>query len=140
MYRKILLGTDGSVASRKATATVVALADALQAQVTVAAAAVARSSRVTEWDFEPSEEAIPHELAERWARDEATWLAEHGLEADIRVLEGRAAEALAKHAAEGAFDLLVVGHRGRSQSGVPRLGSVAAELPDLAHCPVVIVP
>ena len=67
MYQKILLGTDGSLASRKATATVVALAEALQAQVTVAAAAVARSSRVTEWGFEPSEEAIPHELAERWA-------------------------------------------------------------------------
>jgi nucleotide-binding universal stress UspA family protein len=128
------------VASRKATATVVALAEALQAEVTVAAAAVARSHRITEWDFEPAEQAIPTELAERWARDESTWLAEQGITADVRVLEGRAAEALAKYAAEGAFDLLVVGHRGRSLSGIPRLGSVAAELPDLAHCPVVIVP
>ena len=140
MYRSILLGTDGSTASRRATAAVASLANALEAAVTVAAVAVERSVGLMDWQGAPEAEAVSRPTAERWARDEVTWLAENGVHADLVVLDGRAAEALAKHAASGQFDLLIVGHRGRSESAVPRLGSVAAQLPDLAHCPVVIVP
>lgn len=140
MYRRILLGTDGSPESRRATAAVASFGRALQAEVTVASAACVRTTRVTEWDFEPVETAIPTEDAEKWARDEVAWLAEHGVDAEIAVLDGPAAEALAKAANEGAFDLLVIGHRGRGSGHVPVRGSVAAALPDLAHCPVMIVP
>ena len=140
MYRRILLGTDGSPESRRATSAVAAIAGPLQAEVTVASAAFELSARVTEWDYEPIEKAIPEELAAKWARDEVAWLVEHGVPAEHVVLDGPPAEALAKLAASGSFDLLVVGHRGRGSGSIPVAGSVAATLPDMAHCPVMIVP
>ncbi len=140
MYRRILLGTDGSPESRRATSAVASIAGPLEAEVTVASAAFERTARVTEWDFEPIEKAIPEELAAKWARDEVAWLAEHGIVADHAVLDGPPAEALAKLAASGGFDLVVVGHRGRGSGHVPVAGSVATALPDMTHCPVMIVP
>ena len=140
MYRRILLGTDGSPESRRATSAVASIAGPLEAEVTVASAAYERSARVTEWDYEPIEQAIPTEQAAKWARDEVAWLAEHGIVAEHTVLEGPPAEALAKLASSGSFDLLVVGHRGRGSGHIPIAGSVATALPDLAHCPVMIVP
>jgi nucleotide-binding universal stress UspA family protein len=142
MYRRILLGTDGSPESRRATAAVVSIAGPLQAKVTVASAAFERVARVTEWDFEPVEHSIPREIAEKRALDEVAFLAEHGIEADDVVLDGPAAEALAKYAAQGSYDIIVVGHRGRGTKNpnLPIGGRVATELPDLTHCPVLIVP
>ena len=101
MYRRILLGTDGSPESRRATSAVASIAGPLEAEVTVASAAYERTARVTEWDYEPIEKAIPEELAAKWARDEVAWLAEHGVVADHVVLDGPPAEALAKYAASG---------------------------------------
>lgn len=140
MYRRILLGTDGSPESRRATSAVASIAPALDAEVTVASAAFERTATVTEWDFEPIEKAIPYELAAKWARDEVAWLGEHGITAEPVVLDGPPADALAKHAASGSFDLVVIGHQGRGSSNIPVQGSVAAELPNLTHCPVMIVP
>ena len=140
MYGRILLGTDGSPESRRATSAVASIAGPLQAEVTVASAAFELSARVTEWDYEPIEKAIPEELAAKWARDEVAWLAEHGVTAEHVVLDGPPAEALAKLAASGSFDLVVVGHRGHGSGAIPVAGSVAATLPDMTHCPVMIVP
>jgi nucleotide-binding universal stress UspA family protein len=140
MYRRILLGTDGSSESRRATNAVVAVAGPLGAEVTVASAAFERIARVTEWDFEPIEKSIPRETAAKWARDEVAFLAEHGIEAEHVVLDGPPAEALAKLAAEGSYDLVIVGHRGRGSGHIPVAGSVATVLPDMTHCPVMIVP
>jgi nucleotide-binding universal stress UspA family protein len=140
MYRRILLGTDGSAESRRATSALASIALALEAEVTVASAAFERATRVTEWDFEQVEQAIPEELAAKWARDEVAWLAEFGIVADYVVLDGPPAEALAKLASRGSFDLVVIGHRGRGSGHIPIAGSVAAALPDMTHCPVMIVP
>ena len=140
MYRRILLGTDGSPESRRATAAVASFARALDAKVMVAAAAFERTARVTEWDFTPVETEIPVDKAAKWARDEVAWLAEHGIAAEHTVLDGPPAEALAKLAAEAPYDMVVVGHRGRGSGHIPVRGSVATALPDLVHCPVMIVP
>jgi nucleotide-binding universal stress UspA family protein len=142
MYQRILLGTDGSPESRRATNAVIAIAGPLDAEVTVASAAFERGARVTEWDFEPVERSIPHETAAKRARDEVAFLAEFGIEAVAVVLDGPPSEALAKYAVEGSFDVIVIGHRGRGATNpnVPFGGRVAMELPDLTHCPVLIVP
>lgn len=52
------------------------------------------------------------------------------------VLAGRPDEALARHAAEGGYDLLVVGRRGRGRSKA-LMGSVATRL--AAHTPVPVL-
>ena len=140
MFRKMLVGTDGSVAARRCSVHAARLASALGCQVVVASVAIGPGGH-DPWSTEPMEIPIPEAVAERRARDEVAWFAEQGVEAKSRVLQGRAAEALAKEAMEGGYDLMVVGHRGETDMGiVPRLGSVSEELTRLAPCPMLIVP
>jgi nucleotide-binding universal stress UspA family protein len=55
-------------------------------------------------------------------------------------ISGEPAEELARAAAERRAAVVVVGSRGRGSVRAALLGSVSAELPRLADCPVVIVP
>jgi nucleotide-binding universal stress UspA family protein len=63
-----------------------------------------------------------------------------GVEADVRVEEGRVAERILHEAHASAVDLIVMGTHGRS--GVQRLvlGSVAEKIVRQAACPVLTVP
>jgi nucleotide-binding universal stress UspA family protein len=142
MYLRILLGTDGSPDSRRATGVAAAMTKAFETELTVAAVAIEHGSPTVPWSSETDDHPIPDEVAEKWARSEQAWLSEQGIEAAVKVLHGRAAEALAKEASQGGYDLMIVGHRGRSAGGaaVRRTGSVAADLVDLAECPLLIVP
>ena len=141
MYVKILLGTDGSPDSRRATAVAASLTKAFDTQLTIATVAVEHGAATVPWSSESDDRPVPDEVAAKWAQVEQAWLSEQGIDADVVVLHGRAAEALAEEATKGGYDLLVIGHRGRSGGGgVPRTGSVAAELVDLAERPLLIVP
>ncbi len=141
MYKRVLFGTDGSPAARRACTELADLATALASEVVVAAVAVAHDQAVSAWSDEPTDHAIPAEEAQRWAEEGADLLRQQGIETSIRVLQGHAAEALAKEATTGDYDLVVVGHRGAHESPSARLGSVAAELARLDRAwPLLIVP
>jgi nucleotide-binding universal stress UspA family protein len=60
-----------------------------------------------------------------------------GIDAQVH-LEGEPTDALAAHS--GSLDLLVLGSRGRGRAGAVVLGSVAARLIGIAHCPVIALP
>ena len=140
MYQRIIVGTDGSLASRKGSIHAARLAEVMGATITVAAVAVEHGTPTSEWSDEPRERPIRPEIAEQWARAEAAWFSEQGVDAETKVLEGHAAEALAREATPGSYDLLIVGHRGAWAGRAPRLGSVAEELVRLAPCPILVVP
>lgn len=65
--------------------------------------------------------------------------AAEGKEFHAAVERGNAAEAIARLAREGRFDLVVLGSRGYGEPGDVALGSVAHKLLHLASCPVVVV-
>lgn len=62
-----------------------------------------------------------------------------GLSVDTETLYGRPATEIASYAADGGYDGVFVGHRGRSERAERMLGSVAKDLVALASCPVTVV-
>lgn len=141
MYYKILLGSDGSDAARRACQEVARIASESDTEVVVASVASERDPVTSSWSGDFESHPVPSEVAAGWAEGEADLLRGAGVTAEARVLEGYPAEALHKEAAAGGYDLLVVGHRGQSEGGAPRMGSVAEKLAEnVSGCPLLIVP
>jgi nucleotide-binding universal stress UspA family protein len=69
------------------------------------------------------------------ARDQAR---EAGIELEVELRAGHAAEVISEFAATGGFDLVVLGHRGHFLRD-HLLGSTADRVAEHAPCPVMIV-
>ncbi len=138
MFRKILLGFDGSPAARKALQVALDLAQRYGAAVT--ALAVVRPPEFPELEAEVSaalaEARGPLAEAFRWARAEAR---RAGLSLEIRVQAGHPADTLVRVAREETFDLIVLGRRGLTPVQRWMLGSVSERVLRYAHCPVLVV-
>lgn len=109
----------------------------------------ARLRLVVAWHLPPAVYSGPgyipvvgtRESFEEFAREAgdaaATRARDAGVEADLVVREGQAAEVLLEEAANA--DLLVVGSRGHGGFTGLLLGSVSAQCAHHAHCPLVVV-
>jgi nucleotide-binding universal stress UspA family protein len=137
--RRILFATDLSPAALAAWPVARRLAGALRAEVVLYHAVPPLTFR----DLPPETFFRYFETARAEAGEElGTLQAEaqsEGLKAVVRIDEGRAASSILRAAEEEGADLIVMGTMGRT--GVRRLllGSVAAEVVRLAHCPVLTV-
>jgi nucleotide-binding universal stress UspA family protein len=67
------------------------------------------------------------------------YLAEYGVEAEMKIAYGDPVEQIRKEAAEGDYDFIVVGSHGRGPVGRMFLGSVSTALLEAAPCAVLIV-
>lgn len=121
MYRKILVGTDGSKTAAKAVDRAVDVAKAAGATLTIfTAAAPGKGEKVV------ATESQRH--------------AGSGVDIDTRVADGEPVGALIDTARAGGYDLLVVGNRG--MTGVTRflrLGSVPNKVSHHLPCSLLIV-
>ena len=121
MYRKILVGTDGSKTAAKAVDRAVDVAKTSGAALTIFTAA--RADR-----------------GERVVAAEAERHASTGIAIDTKVVDGEPVESLIDTAREGGYDLLVMGNRG--MTGVTRflrLGSVPSKVSHHLPCSLLIV-
>ncbi len=140
MYDRILVGVDGSQAARRACRHAAAIARCMGSTVVLASVAVADTSHQASWIDTP-EQPVPLTEAQAWADAEAEPLRQAGVAVEVKVLEGKAAEALAKEAAIGEYALLAVGERGHhSVVAAPRIGSTAVELARTTPCALLVVP
>lgn len=121
MYRKILVGTDGSNTAAKAVDRAVAIASAAGARLTiVTVAALARGKQVVD------AEAARHAGA--------------GVEIDTMVIDDDPVAGLIEVARGGSYDLLVIGNRGMTGvSRFLRLGSVPNKITHHLPCSLLIV-
>lgn len=121
VYRKILVGTDGSPTAAKAVDRAVAVAHASNASLTILSAA-------------------RREKAEAVVAGEAARHASSGVTIETQVLEQEPVAALVDTATRGGYDLVVVGNRG--MTGVTRflrLGSVPNKVTHHLPCSILIV-
>jgi nucleotide-binding universal stress UspA family protein len=139
---RILLGIDGSPSSIKARDliaglpwppdTVIDLVAAYQAPIDWTGGVASRMAVVGD-----AAEAVLNRLGEQ-LRELGEPLAARGWVVEPRVITERPATAIVAAAAEFDADLVVVGSRGHGTLRSMLLGSVAAEVVNLAPCPVLV--
>jgi nucleotide-binding universal stress UspA family protein len=121
MYGKVLVGTDGSRTAAKAVDRAVEIAAASGASLTILSAGRPEKARAV-------------------AEGEAARHAGSGVQVDTRAVDDDPVAALVDTAADGGYDLLVVGNRG--MTGVTRflrLGSVPNKVTHHLPCSLLIV-
>jgi nucleotide-binding universal stress UspA family protein len=137
MYRKILVGYDGSAAGSKAFDAALELAAKHGAELYVLS--VARPPEVgddveTEAVIENSRQHHRRMLAELKKS-----IASKGVKTHLEVAIGHPAEQIIYHADRNEADLIVVGDRGRSRFAKLLLGSVSKQVVQYANRAVLVV-
>ena len=137
-FQKILVAIDGSPGGQKALETAIELAKLTRASLhalAVEGKLPAYAATIGEVDEVKREKDVFFETIARLAQDQAR---EEGIEIGVDVRPGHAAELIVRHAQEGSFDLVVVGHKGHFLEDY-LLGSTADRVAHHAVCPVMIV-
>lgn len=139
MFKRILVGYDGSKGGKAALDRAAAAAKQTNAQVT---ALWVREPlpRYTDLPGEPEGEA---EAADEYFRERqkevADVAAQLGIPIDCETRRGHPAKTIVKVADEGDYDLIVVGHSDHSELWGRLLGDTADRITDHAHCSVLVV-
>ena len=145
MFKRILLGSDGSEPALHAARVAAELAASHGADLTVVHVFEPPTSPIPlvgapgiEFD-DAALSAFANEVREAVERRTAHVLAELGVACQVRQETGHPAESLVRIAESEGYDLIVVGSRGRSAISSFLLGSVSDKVSHHAHCPVLIV-
>jgi nucleotide-binding universal stress UspA family protein len=137
MYRRILVGYDGSASGDKAFQSALSLAKSHGAELHVLTVA-----RPPEIGDEVESEAVIENSREHHRRLLAPLrkkAAQEGVKAHFEVAVGHPAEQILYHADHHGADLIVVGDRGRSKFARLLLGSVSKTVVQYAGRPVLVV-
>jgi nucleotide-binding universal stress UspA family protein len=140
VYGSIVVGTDGSESAQRAVAEAATLAEALGAKIHVLSAyrpqrvqvAGAPEGAARVWDVKPDT------AAQSAVAEAAAGIRVHGVEVEMHIASGDAADALLELAEREKAKLIVVGNRG--MHGMARmLASVPNKISHRANCSVLIV-
>lgn len=137
MYKRILVGYDGSEAGRKAFDTALELAARDKSDLYVVTV-----SRPPEIGDDVETEAVLENSREHHRKLLAPLqvvASQRKVHAHFELVVGHAAEQLIYHADRHDVDLIVVGHRGRSKFARLLLGSVSKQVTEHADRPVLVV-
>jgi nucleotide-binding universal stress UspA family protein len=138
MFRRVLVGFDGSRGAEAALRAGLSLASASDGEVTVVVVASASQGETAE----DRRAAFADEVGPLVgaAEQQVAGLGHERPRAVVHAVVGdRPAEALSSYLLEHGFDLLVVGRHGRDHAARGGLGRVAKELADKGRCPLLLV-
>ena len=141
-FQKILIGYDGSEASKKALQKAIELAKLTNGELHIVG--VVRPFEFAAVDFILPEEIEEYEKEEvskeeKYLREALDIARGEGVDAITKVLEGEPAEELMDYADNNGCDLIVVGHRGVGGFKRMILGSTASNLVKYAKQSVLVV-
>lgn len=139
MFRKILVGNDGSDGAKKALQTALTLATRDGAElheISVEEHLPRYGALMGELD-EAKEEA--REFFHRVTQEAEATAATQGLRLTSHVVPGHPVEAITKFAQDGGFDLLIVGFTGHSNIFGRIWGGTSQNLVRLSPCTVLVV-
>jgi nucleotide-binding universal stress UspA family protein len=138
VFRRVLVGFDGSVSSLQALRVAIGIAAQASGEATVLIVippthGETEADRIASFDDDarPLQTMAQQELDT--ARDEDLTTSLHVVSAE------HPARALASYADSHGYDLLVVGRHGRERAMHGGLGKVARELADASPCPLLLV-
>jgi len=137
IFRKILVGYDGSKYSEHAVSVALNLAHCCDAKLLVFAVA-----RPPEPATRVELEAMIDDAREHF-EEGFKHIQERAKEADVQIetaiVVGHPTEQIIHRAETDNVDLVILGHRGVSRFGVFKIGSTSDKVVRHAHCPVMIV-
>ena len=139
MFKKILVGYDGSEGGKAALRRAAVLTREFNAELT---ALWVREPlpRYTDLPGEPESEAeAGDEYFRERQKEVAEMAAQHGIRVGCETRRGHPAKSLVQAAADQDCDLIVVGHSDHSEMWGRLLGDTADRISDHAHCSVLIV-
>ena len=139
MFKKLLVGYDGSKGGMAALRHAAGMAKEFSAQIT---ALWVREPlpRYTDLPGEPEGEAEAGDDYFKERQGEVEALAKQlGISIACETRRGHPAKVIVRFADEGGYDLVVVGHSDHSELWGRLLGDTADRISDHAHCSVLIV-
>jgi nucleotide-binding universal stress UspA family protein len=139
MFNKLLVGYDGSKGGSAALRHAAGMAREFGAQLT---AVWVREPlpRYTDLPGEPEGEAEAGDEYFKARQAEVESVSkEVGIPIGCETRRGHPAKAIVKYAADGGYDLIIVGHSDHSELWGRLLGDTADRISDHAHCSVLIV-
>lgn len=138
VFRRILVGFDGSKDAHEALRIAIALRTVVEGEL-VALIVASASHGETDEDRRAAFDGAVEPLRAAAERELRTAMGTDAGRA-VRVLTGdHPARALSSYAEERGFDLLVVGRHGRERAVHGGLGRVARELAEKSQCPLLLV-
>ena len=139
MFNNILVGYNGTKGGRAALDGAAALAKTLESKLTalLVREPFARYSGLP-GEFE-GETELADEHLQRLRSEVVDVASRYGLSIACETRGGRPAKTIIKHADEGRYDLIVVGHSGHSELWCRLVGDTADRIRDHAHCSVLVV-
>jgi nucleotide-binding universal stress UspA family protein len=138
-FRRILVAVDGSEVSMKAVDNAARIARYEGASLTALHVIPTPGFEISGQLADYYEQA--RKPAKKWMKEVENVAAVHGLSIRTETLVGALSviDAILGYAENQSVDLIVTGHRGRTQSNKLLLGSVAAGLVEYAECPVLMI-
>lgn len=137
---KILIAVDGSPTALKAAQTAVAK---FSHTATYTLINVQADEHLRSLQGRIGKATVDEYLRERHEEDlkeVSAWLAGQNIKFDTIVAEGRLASTIAAHAADGGYDLIVIGSKGRGSLADVMVGSTVTRLIAISRVPVLVVP
>ena len=139
MFKKIVVGYDGSKSAKSALQRAVVMAKELNAELTAlwVREPLPRHSDLP-GEFEEEKEAADEYFKDRQQEIE-TAAKQHGVTIRCEIRRGHPAKSMLTFADEAGCDLIVIGHSDHSELWGRLLGDTADRIADHAHCSVLIV-
>jgi nucleotide-binding universal stress UspA family protein len=139
MFKKILVGYDGSKSAQAALQRAAVMAQKFGAELTAlwVREPLPRHSDLP-GEYEEEAEAADEYFKQR-QKEVQEVATQHGVTIRCETHRGHPAKMILKFAAEGDHDLIVIGHSDHSELWGRLLGDTADRISDHAHCSVLIV-
>lgn len=139
MYKKILVGYDGSEGAKLALEHVLQLARELQSEVWTLWVRGSLPHYPETVDEVEEEKEAANRFLQTITKDIMAVTKQYGVEIHAESRSGHPAQTLLAFAKEGRFDLIALGNRGHSGLWGHFLGHTADKVSENAHCSVLIV-
>ena len=139
MFKRILVGYDGSEGSRRALEHTLYLAKELGSDVTAVWVRGSLPHYPETVDEVEEEREAADAFVHKITQELLALSKKHGIEIKVEVRSGHPAKTIVDFGREAKFDLIVLGHRGHSGLWGGFLGHTTDKVSENAHCSVLIV-